>query len=136
MTPLDEIDIPVSLIQLLKDSGIKSVEELCAKKVSEIRRLEGIGDLNDVKSIRKALGKLGLDLWGQFDDPVGMPDFPSRVALRNFYAHLCLMPRTRKTLTAYLHGAITDGELLAQSDPDDHETVTRLLQLFNDLHPR
>ena len=83
-----------------------------------------------------ALSKLGLDLRGVHEDPVGWPDFPSRKALRHLFDNLDFMPRTRKVFTLYLLTFISRRELLSGIAPEDEGKIIRLLDLIEECQDR
>jgi hypothetical protein len=134
MTSLDELDLPTAMIQAIKDAGLKSVEELCAKRMIEVAKMvDRVAEngIQGIKDVRAALGKLGLDLQSEFDDPVGWPMFPSHRILRNLLYSLNLTPRTIKVFKRYMLGVYSREELLTGIDPDDYEKITRLLELMD-----
>ena len=62
MTSLDELDLPTAMIQAIKDAGLKSVEELCAKRMIEVAKMvDRVAEngIQGIKDVRAALGKLG-----------------------------------------------------------------------------
>lgn len=132
MTPLNVLDLPAERLEALQASGVRSVEDLCARTVQEVGCIVGFPGIQRVKEVRAALHKLGLDLREFHEDPVGWPEFPSRKALRGLFDALDLMPATRKSLTIHLLGATTAQECLAQAAPDDHEKLLRLVALIED----
>ena len=137
MTSLESLELPEPIINALLKAGLGSVEDLCVFTPLEVGGIDGIRPrIECVREIRGALGKLGLDLRQLHDDPVGEPNFPSRIALRGLFDRLDLMPATRKVFTWYLLKAILPTELLAQIDPEDHGKIVRLLDLIDECQGR
>ena len=129
---VDELDLPIAIIQALKTAGMNSVYDLCARTLVDVKNMNGIGSFETVKNIRMALFRIGLDLRKVHEDPPGWPIFPSRRALHGLFDKLDLSPATRKALTVFLLGAIDPAELLTDIDPEDHHKVIRLLDLFQE----
>ncbi len=94
-TPLEQLHLPPEKIQAIKAAGITCVEELCAKRLTEVGNIVG-RTIDDIKEVRVALAELGLDIRRQFEDPAGSPDIPSRKAFRSLLDRLDLMPLTRE----------------------------------------
>lgn len=134
MISWEELDLPATTIAALKAAGLKTVENLCALTLHEVGSIPGVlpdrGRIDAIRTVRKALGKHGLDLRGPSDDPVGMPVTPSRRALHNLFDRLDLAPVTRETFKNFLLGAILTEELLAAIAPEDREKSLRLLDLM------
>lgn len=129
--PLTILDLPEPLLESLSNAGIETVGRLCTLTAAQVRSISGVRGYDDVKTIRKALAELGLDVRSVHEDPAGGPAPPSRQALRGLYERLDLMPDTRKALTAHLMGITTEGELLGSIDREDEPTILRLVDLWS-----
>lgn len=60
-TPIEELNLPLRILHILKDNKIKTTGKLARKSEKDLEKMEGMGN-KGIEDIKKSLGKIGLTL--------------------------------------------------------------------------
>lgn len=60
-TPIEELNLPLRILHILKDNKIKTTGKLARKSEKDLEKIEGMGN-KGIEDIKKSLGKIGLTL--------------------------------------------------------------------------